>query len=154
MLNRKAAPSRFAARQKTQRPQSFTAMMKCVLLALPFTVLLGALVLCTLTAILLLTPNPIHYATVPAILTLYLTAALGGVLATRIYGRRAPILCGLTTGLLLMLCLGIPSLFLTQSAGNAAATLLMRLLIPVASLAGALIAARKRKTRRSHVRKR
>ncbi len=146
MFNRQKSPSRQGrASRKAQRPQSPTAMMKCVLLALPFTVLLGALLLCICTALLLLTQNPIHYARVPAILCLYLTAALGGTLATRLYGRRAPVLCGLTLGLVLMLCLGIPALFLNKGSTNAAAALLMRLLIPFASLAGALFAARKRK---------
>lgn len=155
MLNRKKSPSRQGrALRNIERPQSFTAMMKCVLLALPFTVLLGALLLCTLTALLLLTKNPIHYTRPLGILCLYLTAALGGMLATRLYGRRAPLLCGLTLGALLMLCLGLPALFLPQSSGNAAAALLMRLLMPVASLAGALFATRKRKMRRSRAHKR
>ncbi len=155
MLNHKKSPSRQGrALRNTERPQSFAAMMKCVLLALPLTVLLGALLLCILTALLLLTPNPIRYTRITGILCLYLTAALGGMLATRLYGRRAPLLCGLTLGLLLMLCLSIPALFLAQEGSNAAAALLMRLLIPAASLAGALLATRKRKTRRSHARKR
>ena len=155
MLNRKKSPSRQGrALRNIERPQSFTAMMKCVLLALPFTVLLGALLLCTLTALLLLTKNPIHYTRPLGILCLYLTAAFGGMLATRLYARRAPLLCGLTLGLLLMLCLGVPALFLLHSGTNAAMALLMRLAIPLASLLGAFFAARKRKMRRHRAHKR
>jgi hypothetical protein len=155
MLDHEESPVRQRrARHKAERPQSFYAMMKCVLLALPFTVLLGAFVLCGCAALLLLTPNPIHYARLAGTLCLYLTAALGGMLATRLYGRRAPVLCGLTLGILLLLLLGIPTLFMLHDRTGAAATLLMRLLIPFASLSGALLAARKRKTRRHKAHKR
>ncbi len=155
MLDHEKSPTRQRRpRRNAERPQSLAAMMKCVLLALPFTVLLGALLLCGCTALLLLTQNPIRYTRIAGLLCLYLTAAFGGMLATRLYGRRAPVLCGLTLGLLLMLCLGIPALLLLRSSTGAAAALLMRLLIPPASLLGALFAARKRKTRRHHARKR
>lgn len=142
------------ARRQAERPQSLAAMMKRVLLALPFTVLWGAFMLCGCTALLLLLPNPIRYARTAGLLCLYLTAAFGGMLATRLYGRRAPLLCGLASGLLLTLCLGAPALFLLHSNTNAAAALLMRLLTPIASLLGALFAARKRKTRRHRAHKR
>ena len=155
MLNNPKLPSRHGrVSHKTQRPQSFTAMMKCVLLALPFTVLLGALLLCICTALLLLTKNPIRYTLAPGILCLYLTAGLGGALSVRLYGKRAPVLCGLTMGILLMLCAAIPALFSPQGTTNAPTALLMRLLIPVASLAGALLAAKKRKTRHRRAQKR
>ena len=154
MLNRTSSPSRQGrAGRVTERPQSFTAMMKCVLFALPFTVLLGALVLCACTALLLLTPNPIRYTRAMGTACLYITMALGGMLATRFYGRRAPILCGLALGCMLMLLLGLPTLFLLQDESNAAAALLLRLLSPLASLVGALFVARKRKTRARRARR-
>lgn len=153
MLTQDSSPSRQGrALRKAERPQSFTAMMKCVLLALPFTVLLGAFVLSVSAFLLLRTANPIHYADAVALLCLYLTALLGGMLATRLYGRRAPVLCGLGIGILLLLCVSIPTLFLGTGEGGTAAALFTRLLIPIVSLAGALFVARKRKVR-PHARK-
>ena len=157
MLNHRRSPSpKGHTLRNTERPQTLAAMMKCVLLALSCTLLLGALLLCMCTALLLLADNPIHYAPVLGVICLYLTSALGGLLATRLYGRRAPVLCGLTLGILLMLCLGLPALFFTQSTTNAATALLLRLLIPLFSLTGAILATRKRKTRprRAHKRQR
>ena len=154
LIQRRSASLHGRTLRKAERPQSFTAMMKCVLLALPFTVLLGALLLCAGTALLLLTKNPIQYTRLSAMLCLYLTAFGGGMLTTRLYGRRAPVLCGLASGLLLMLCLGIPALFLWQGGVSAATALLLRLLIPPCSLLGALFATRKRKTRRRRAQKR
>ena len=155
MLNHSILPTRQGrVTRKAQRPQGFAAFMKCVLLALPFTVLLGALLLSACTALLLLLQDPIRYVRVAAFLCLYLTAALGGMLTTRLFGRHAPILCGLASGALLMLCRGIPALLSAQGSHGAPLTLILRLLIPASSLAGALLAARKRKTRPIHRRKR
>ena len=155
MPNKKTSPSRQGrALRQVQRPQSLYAMMKCVLLALPFTVLLGALLLSASTALLLFSKNPIRYADVGGMLCLYLTAALGGASATRFYGRRSPVLCGLALGLLLTLFVGIFALFAPEVSTPAPMALLLRLFIPIAALAGALLAARKRKTRPVHRRKR
>ena len=153
-IHKKAQPLQGRAMRKAERPQNLATMMKCVLLALPFTVLLGALLLSVCTAALLLTPNPIHYTRLSAVCCLYLTAFLCGLLATRFYGRRAPVLCGLAAGVLLALCLGLPTLFLWEDDFNAATALLLRLLIPLFSLAGALFTTRKRKTRRRRTQKR
>jgi hypothetical protein len=152
MLTHSNSPSRQGrALRNAERPQSLAALLKCVLLALPFTVLLGALLLLICTALLSLSPNPIRYTRVAALLCLYLTAALGGMLTTRLYGKRAPIPCGLASGVLLMLCLALPALFSPQGA---AGTLIVRLLVLPAALVGAVIAARKRKTRPASRRKR
>ena len=154
MLNHPNLPSRQGrAPRKAQRPQSFAAFLKCVLLALPFTVLLGALLLSACTALLLQLQDPIRYTRIAALPCLYLTAALGGMLTTRLYERRAPVLCGLATGLLLMLCLALPVLLWAKDA-HTPASILWRLLVPMASLAGAVFTARKRKTRPAHRRKR
>ena len=155
MPNKKTLSARQGrALHQAQRPQSLYTMMKCVLLALPFTVLLGALLLSVSTALLLFSKNPIRYADAGGLLCLYLTAALGGASATRFYGRHSPVLCGLALGLLLMLCAGAPALFSPQADTAAPTALLLRLLIPITSLAGALLAARKRKTRYRRVQKR
>ena len=127
-----------------ERPQSFSAMMKCVLYALPVTVLLGALLLLGITALLLRTEDPSRYHTATGIAALYVISAMGGMLATRLYGRRAPLLCGLFEGICLMLVLSLPSLFLPSSFQNGALTLLLRLLILPACVCGAWLCARKR----------
>lgn len=137
---------------KNERPQSFSAMMKCVLYALPVTVLLGALLLLGITALLLRTADPNRYHTAVGIAALYLIAAMGGMLATKLYGRRAPLLCGLFEGLCLMLVLSLPSLFLPSSFENGALTLLLRLLILPACVCGACLGARKRKMRHRRTR--
>ena len=155
MPNKKTLLSRQGrALHQAQRPQSLYTMMKCVLLALPFTVLLGALALSASTALLLFSKNPIRYADVSGMLCLYLTAALGGASVTRFYGRRSPVLCGLSLGLLLMLFVGFFALFAPEVSTPAPMALLLRLFIPIAALAGALLAARKRKTRYRRVQKR
>jgi len=151
LLQRKTA---FRHTPKTERPQSFSAMMKCVLCALPVTVLLGALLLLAITALLLRTKDPNRYHSLAGLVLLYLTAALGGMLATRLYERRAPLLCGLFEGVCLMLVLSLPALFLPTSFGNGALTLLMRLLILPASLGGACFCARKKKARHHRARRR
>lgn len=137
-----------------ERPQSFSAMMKCVLYALPVTVLLGALLLLGTTALLLRTTDPSRYHTAVGMAALYLIAAMGGHLATRLYGRRAPVLCGFFEGICLMLLLSLPSLFLPSSFENGAITLLLRLLILPACMSGAFLCARKRKRRYHRARQR
>ena len=137
-----------------ERPQSFSAMMKCVLFALPVTVLLGALLLLGLTALLLRTADPARYHTAVGLAALYLIAAMGGHLATRLYERRAPLLCGFFEGVCLVLVLSLPALFLPSSFENGALTLLLRLLILPACICGAWLCARKRKTRRHRVTRR
>ena len=154
MLNHPNLPSRQGrAPRKAQRPQSFAAFLKCVLLALPFTVLLGALLLSACTALLLQLQDPIRYTRIAAPLCLYLTAAFGGMLTTRLYERRIPVWCGLSIGLLLTLCLALPALLLAKDTHMPTA-IFLRLLVPMASLAGAVFTARKRKTRHSYRRKR
>ena len=147
MLLQKHAALRTRRALTAERPQSFSAMLKCVLYALPVTVLLGALLLFGTTALLLRTADPIRYQSVVGIALLYLIAAMGGMLATRLYGRRAPLLCGLFEGICLMLLLSLPSLFFPSSFENGALTLLLRLLILPASVCGAWLSAKKRKMR-------
>lgn len=154
MLLRKNTALRQRRALTAERPQSFSAMMKCVLYALPVTVLLGALLLLGSTALLLRTADPNRYHGVVGLALLYLIAAMGGHLSTRLYERRAPLLCGFFEGLCLMLVLSLPSLFLPSSFENGALTLLLRLLILPACIGGACLCARKRKPRHRRARKR
>ena len=147
MLSRRKSATRTQRVFAQERPQSFSAMMKCVLYALPVTVLLGALLLLGTTALLLRTEDPIYYKSAVGTVALYLICAMGGHIATRFYGRRAPTLCGFFEGLCLMLLLSIPSLFVPSSLGNGVLTLLLRLLILPACMCGAYLCARKRKKR-------
>ncbi|MBE6629851.1 MAG: hypothetical protein E7624_03255 [Ruminococcaceae bacterium] len=141
----RAAHKRFA--KEKEHPQSFSALLKSVLCALPLTVLSGALLLLVTTAVLLNTADPDHYHVPAGMLLSYLTAAIGGMLATLFYGRRSPALCGFFEGVCLFLLLSVPALFLKSADGNAALSLLYRVLIFPASLVGAYLGSRK-KTRR------
>ena len=147
---KQASPARRAL--TAERPQSFSAMMKCVLIALPVTVLLGALLLLGTTALLLRTSDPNHYHTTVGLAMLYLVCAMGGMLATRLYARRAPLLCGAFEGLCLMLVLSLPALFVPSSFENGALALLLRLLMLPAGVCGAWLCARKRKGRHRRTR--
>ena len=131
------------------------SLMKCALCALPITVAVGLLLLLITTALLLLFKDPDRYHTAAALVLLYLTAFLGGMIATRLYRRRSPLLCGLSEAMLLLLLITVAAFFLPdgwkdhQSAGMA---LLTRVLLLPVSLGGALLAARKKtpKRKRTH----
>ena len=142
----KTAPHLRHFPHKKERPQSFSAMISCVLKALPVTVLLGALFLLIATALLLSLQDPVHYRQIAGLGVLYLTAATGGAIATLFYGRRAPVLCGFFEGVCLLVMLAIPSLFTTSTISPTLALLLRLAVVPSAML-GALVCAGKRKTR-------
>ena len=132
---------------------TLSATARCVLLALPITVAVGLLLLFITSAVLLATQDPNRYHTAVGLALLYLTAALGGAIATRLCHRHSPLLCGVGEAVLLLLFITVPALFLpdawkhTVSGGRA---LLTRLLLLPASVAGALGAARQKKKRRHH----
>ena len=123
------------------------SMMKCALCALPITAGVGLLLLVIFTAILLNTRDPGRYHTAAGIGLLYLTAFFGGLIATRLYRRRSPLLCGLTEAMLLILLITVAAFFLPnewRSATNGGLSLLARLLLLPVSLLGAMLSARKR----------
>lgn len=127
------------------------SLMKCALCALPITVAVGLLLLFITTALLLLGKNPDRYRTVAAPALLYITAFFGGMIATRLYRRRSPLLCGLTEAILLLFLLTATAFFLPDGWKNTVSTglsLLMRVLILPVSLGGALLAARKKTSKR------
>lgn len=127
--------------------------MKCVLWALPITMAVGLLLLLLSTALLLSTKDPDRYHTAAALAALYITAFLGGLIATRLCHRRSPLLCGLCEALLLIVTFTVLSLCLpdewrhTQSGGFA---LLSRVLLLPATMVGAFMGARKKKVKRRH----
>ena len=123
---------------------------KSTLLAFAVTLGVGLLLLTLTTAILLSTKDPNRYHDAAGLILLYLTATLGGALCVKFYGRRAPLLCGMTQGLCLLLFFTLAALFLPSSGGNKALALLLRLLVVPAALLGATLASRKKKPRRHH----
>lgn len=125
------------------------AMLKSVLVALPLTMIAGLLLLLGATALLLCTKDPDRYHDAVGLALLYLTAALGGLLATKLYGGRAPLLCGLAIGACLFVLFTIPALFVRESEfDNAALALLLRSLLLIAAPMGAMLARPKKKKRK------
>lgn len=147
---RKAARRhRRTAMDREGAPTLFT-VFKRVLPALPITVAVGLLLLFVTAALLLLTKDPGRYYTPIALAVLYLTALVGGFIATRLARRRLPLLCGITEGAFLLIFCTVTGLFMPEawhggiSGGIAALTRL--LLLPVAVL-GALVGAREKNRR-------
>lgn len=106
------------------------------------TVLVGALI-----AAFLPDPDP---ATAPlGLAAALMTALTGGILAGRIH-RSAPAVCGLTNGALLLAVMLLSSLFFRENAAgySTGIALLIHALIPLFSVAGALIGVRKKAKRR------
>lgn len=130
---------------------TLSVTIKSVLVALPITVAVGLLLLFATTALLLATKDPDHYHTGAALAMLYLTAFLGGAIATRLHARRAPLLCGIGEAVCLLLFLTVLALCLPDAWGreqSGGIALLTRALLFPASLAGAFLAARQKKKRR------
>ena len=146
MLRSKKSAARHPAARKTERPQSFPAMLKCVLVALLIAAILGAFFLLAATAILLNTADPTRYHAITGKILTFALALLAGMLATLLYGRHAPFLCGALVGLCLLLLLCAPLPFIKEPTSNGATALLYRLLLPLFSLVGAFLAARKKRT--------
>lgn len=145
-----ARKHRSAASQGDGAP-NLKSLMKCALCALPITVAVGLLLLLLATALLLLFKDPDRYHTAAGIVLLYATAFLGGMIATRLYRRRSPLLCGLAEALLLLLLITALAFCLPdgwKDHASAGVALLMRVLILPASLCGALLASRKKTQKR------
>lgn len=123
---------------------------KSALLALPVTVAVGLLLLCIFSALLLTTADPDRYHTAAGLSVLYTTACLGGMIAIRLNRRRAPLICGLCEGLLVLIFVTVLGLFLPngwEHQRSVGIDLLTRLLLFPAALIGAFLAARQPKRR-------
>lgn len=131
---------------------AFFALSKSIALALLPTLAVGALLLVLTAALLLCTKNPVRTEKVAGIVLLMLTALCGGAFATRFYGKRAPLLCGIcfsaVFAALVLLCSAVLPLPQADAAGKGGKAALFALLI-AASVCGALFAARRPKKRRS-----
>lgn len=127
--------------------------MKCVLWALPITMAVGLLLLLLSSALLLATKDPDRYHTAAALISLYITAFSGGLIATRLCHRRSPLLCGLCEAALLILAFTVLSLCLPDAwrhAHSGGFALLTRVLLLPATMIGAFLGARKTKIKRRH----
>ena len=142
-----------AARRKRAGGQGgrvFPTLLKSVCLALSISMGVGMLLALLLCFILMKTGDPGRLDAPAAILTLALTALVGGAASVLLHGRRSPLICGSLLGLLLFVLLTVAALFLPseQKSAPALSLLIHLLLIPVSTIGAALAARRKRKRRR------
>ena len=139
-------------RKAARRPRAATpqdrSIWKSLFSALPIALCSGLLLLLLLALLLLTTEDPGRFGGMGGIAMLYLTALIGGMTCARIHGRRAPLLCGLGMGGLLLLLFTALSLLLPDTLyKNEAKALLIRApILPVAVL-GALWASRRSRSR-------
>ena len=127
------------------------AWLRASLIALPLSLLVGVLLLALGTALLLSTKDPNRYYSSLALPILYLTAFLGGVIATRLSHRRAAFLCGLLEGLSLCLFFALAALFMPNSLateGTGYIKFLLRLPVIPSAMVGAFLAAKQATPRR------
>ena len=134
--------------KKAAKPQEVSFLQKA-LRAFLWTLAVGAgtVLVGALIAAFLPDPDP---ATAPlGLAAALLTALTGGIIAGRIH-RAAPALCGLTNGALLLAVMLLCSLFFQGHAAgySTGVALLIHALIPLLSVAGALVGIRKKTKRR------
>lgn len=149
-MQRKKGHKKSPRHSSTGDVVSLGSVLKSALIATPIALAIGMLLVLFATAILSATDDPNKYHTVAGLLLIYLTALLGGTLATRLHRRRTPLFCGITMGFLLLLLLLLISLVLPNSGheyGNAMQIGLHALLFP-ATVAGALLGAREHRAKR------
>ena len=145
---KKKAAKRPRRAARSQDVRVLPAVTKSTLLAFGITLAVGLLLLVITTAILLATKDPDRYHAFAGPALLYLTALIGGALAVKLYGRRAPVLCGLSMGICLFLFSTAVALFLPNAGANKALALLLRMLILPAAVLGSSLSSRQKKPRR------
>ena len=124
-----------------------------ILIALAVVPTVGLLLLLGAAALLLKTADPGAHHRAAGVGICFACTMLGGLLAARVAGRRAPVLCGLGTGLALFLLLSLGALLLPSGeVGEASGLLrlLLRLAVIPTALCGALLGSRAKKRRRRH----
>lgn len=136
---------------KSEGAPTIATPLKASLVALPITLIVGVCLLLAATALLLSTKDPNRYHGILALPILYLTAFLGGMIATRIAHRYAPFLCGISLGLLLVLLFSLLALILPDalsSGGGSYIKFFLRLVVLPASLLGSCLGAKEKKHKR------
>ncbi len=152
MLHHKKKATR--GRRRTQVRASAPTLgntVKCIVLAFAIAVAIGLLLLFFATALLLLTKDPDHHHTAVGLAVAYLTAFIGGVVATALCNRRSPLLCGFGVALCMILLSTALSIFLPHVKGQDvthSVLFLERLLFLPAATLGAMLTTKKRKKRR------
>lgn len=139
------------ARGRTENAGGLSGLLTSVLTAIPLTVLTGLCFLFPATALLLSAKDPGRLSLPVALCLMYLTAFCGGMIVSRLHGKRSPILTGGVLGLVLLAALLLFSLVAPQAWSSAALGGWKhgaRLLILPAVILGALFAARKKKRAR------
>ena len=127
---------------------TFGEIGKSILKALPVTLLVGVLLLLATTALLMTTEDPAKHHVPLALASLYLSALLGGITATRFCHRRAPAFCGIGIGVLLLALFATLSLLLPRElASHGALDVLAKAAVPAASILGAMLGAKEKKRR-------
>ena len=148
---RKAARRHRRAPADREGAASLSAVFKRVLSAQPITAAVGLLLLFATAALLMLTKDPLRHCGAVALAVLYLTALAGGAIAVRLCHRRAPLLCGVLEGVLLLIFCTVTGLFLPETwksnVSGGVAVLTRALLIPTA-VTGAFLGARRQRRRR------
>ena len=148
-MQRKKAHKKSPRRGGSSEVVSLGSVLKSVLFAAPIALATGVLLILLAAAILSATGDPLKYHTVMGLFLIYLTALLGGTLATRLHGRRTPLLCGVAMGSLLLLLLLMLALVLPDSTHEYSTAMqigLHALLFP-ATVIGALLGAREKRAR-------
>lgn len=107
--------------QQMQGEHALTTAVMAALFALPFTALVGLILLLIATAVAYANPDPDALTTPLSLGVLGLTSVLGGLISAR-RGQARPLLCGLFSGLLLTLTLFALSLCI-GGEGNGSMTL-------------------------------
>lgn len=127
-------------------------MLKSALLALPAALGAGLLLLLAAAALLQQTANPGRYAAVVGTALMYFSAALHGMLTVRLARGRLPLFCGLLAGGVLLVMLMLLGLILPHSTGAYQRPLIVGLYaaLPCATVAGALLPARRKRAKRRH----
>ena len=125
---------------KSSKAPGVTTLIRAAALSLLITVPFSLLLLLIAASLLLKTDNPSYATGVTGTAVLLLSALIAGVLATRLHHRKTPLLCGITTGILLLLCLCITSVVLPVN--EAPRSLLISLLLHAAVLPLAILGAK------------
>ncbi len=148
-MQRKKAHKKSLRHGSTGDVVSLGSVLKSTLVAAPIALAVGILLILLAAAILSATGDPLKYHTVAGLFLIYLTALLGGTLATRLHRRRTPLLCGVAMGFLMLLLLLVLSLILPNSGHQYSTAMqigLHALLFP-ATVIGALLGAREKQQR-------
>ncbi len=139
-------------RAKTSKTSGIATLLRAASLSLLITIPLSLLLLLLAAALLLKVNDPGSTIGVTGIAVLFISSLLCGVLATRLHRRKTPLLCGITSGILLLLFLCIASALLpTDKAPHSLLiTLLLHVMILPLTILGAKLGGREKRKHKYH----